>query len=204
MISSLGCIKRLSTKEGSAGSKCSSHRNQGTGGYFRAGWTEELTDRPVQPAPPETIDVEAIDDDVIESSALAFAEAKNNSRRSRQRAVVDVDSGWPAQSTNNNPNRCRRFLSSPTVINCDNYINLESSPQSLVEEIIKPQPSPKPKEPTFNCPICMGSLNEEMSTRWSSFHQPAECEHHAQLVMDNANCIEKRKKQCSRRISGAI
>ncbi|KAK8640151.1 hypothetical protein V6N13_007911 [Hibiscus sabdariffa] len=146
MISSLGCIK-------------------GTGGYFRAGWTEELTDRPVQPAPPETIDVEAIDDDVIESSALAFAEAKNNSRRSRQRAVVDVDSGWPAQSTNNNPNRCRRFLSSPTVINCDNYINLESSPQSLVEEIIKPQPSPKPKEPTFNCPICMGSLNEEMSTR---------------------------------------
>ncbi|KAK8658542.1 hypothetical protein V6N13_036745 [Hibiscus sabdariffa] len=71
---------------------------------------EELTDQPVHPAPPETIDVEAIDDDVIESSALAFAEAKNNSRRSRRRAVVDVDSGLPAQSTNNNPNRCRRFL----------------------------------------------------------------------------------------------
>ncbi|KAK9020482.1 hypothetical protein V6N11_010506 [Hibiscus sabdariffa] len=117
---------------------------------------EELTDQPVHPAPPETIDVEAIDDDVIESSALAFAEAKNNSRRSRRRAVVDVDSGLPAQSTNNNPNRCRRFLPSPTVINCDHYINLESSPQSMVEEIIKPQPSPK--EPTFNCPICMGKM----------------------------------------------
>ncbi|GMJ00682.1 SUMO-targeted ubiquitin E3 ligase 1 [Hibiscus trionum] len=125
--------------------------------------SEELTDQPVQLAPPATIDVEAIDDDVIESSAIAFAEAKNNSRRSRGRAVVDLDSGWPARSTNNNQNRCRRFLPSPTVINCDHYINLESSPQSMVEEIIKPQPSPK--EPTFNCPICMGSLNEEMSTR---------------------------------------
>ncbi|GMI73490.1 SUMO-targeted ubiquitin E3 ligase 1 [Hibiscus trionum] len=125
--------------------------------------SEELTDLPVQPAPPATIDVEAIDDDVIESSAIAFAEAKNNSRRSRGRIVVDVDSGWPARSTNNNQNRCRRLLLSPTVINCDHYINLESSPQSTVKEITKPQPAPK--EPTFSCPICMGSLNEEMSTR---------------------------------------
>ncbi|KAE8708486.1 TATA-binding protein-associated factor 2N-like isoform X1 [Hibiscus syriacus] len=117
--------------------------------------SEELTDHPAQPA--------TIDDDVIESSAIAFAEAKNNSRRSRGRTVVDVDSGWPARSTNNSQNRCREFLSSSTAINCDHYINLESSPRSMAEEIIRPQPSPK--EPTFNCPICMGSLKEEMSTR---------------------------------------
>ncbi|KAG4192455.1 hypothetical protein ERO13_A07G158100v2 [Gossypium hirsutum] len=125
--------------------------------------SEQLTAQPVQPPPPATIDVEAIDDDVIESSAIAFAAAKNNSRRSRGRTVVDVDSGRLARSTNNNLNRCRRLPPSPVVINCDRYINLESSPQSMVKEITKPQPLPK--EPTFNCPICMGSLNEEMSTR---------------------------------------
>ncbi|MBA0822040.1 hypothetical protein Goarm_018860 [Gossypium armourianum] len=55
--------------------------------------SEQLTAQPVQPPPSATIDVEAIDDDVIESSAIAFAAAKNNSRRSRGRTVVDVDSG---------------------------------------------------------------------------------------------------------------
>ncbi|KHG00082.1 RING finger 10 [Gossypium arboreum] len=80
---------------------------------------EDQTNQSVQSGPPATIDVEAIDDDVIESSARAFAEAQNNSRRSRGRTVV--------------------------------------------EEITKPQPPPK--EPTFNCPICMGPLTEEMSTR---------------------------------------
>ncbi|XP_022727779.1 E3 ubiquitin-protein ligase RNF4-like [Durio zibethinus] len=123
---------------------------------------EEVTN---QPAPAATIDVEAIDDDVIESSARAFAEAKTNSRRSRGRTVlVDVDSGRPARSTNNNQNRHRRLPPSPTVINCDHYIILESAAKStVVEEIIEPQPPPK--EPTFSCPICMGSLIEEMSTR---------------------------------------
>ncbi|GMI66370.1 SUMO-targeted ubiquitin E3 ligase 1 [Hibiscus trionum] len=119
---------------------------------------EEQTIQSVQLGPPATIDVEAIDDDVIESSARAFAEAQNNSRRSRGRTVVDVDSVGLAhisplpdwRSTHNNPNRL--------------VINLESSPQLVVEEIIKPPPPP-PKEPTFNCPICMGPLTEEMSTR---------------------------------------
>ena len=35
---------------------------------------EEVTGQSVQPSPPAAIDVEAIDDDVIESSARAFAE----------------------------------------------------------------------------------------------------------------------------------
>ncbi|XP_039031258.1 E3 ubiquitin-protein ligase RNF4-like isoform X2 [Hibiscus syriacus] len=127
----------------------------------QAGYGEQ-TSQSVQLGPPATIDVEAIDDDVIESSARAFAEAQNNSRRNRGRTVVDVDSahippllGW--RSTDNNQNRARRLSPSPSVM------NLECSTQSVVEEIITPQ-SPR-KEPTFNCPICMGPLTEEMSTR---------------------------------------
>ncbi|TYG45272.1 hypothetical protein ES288_D11G160700v1 [Gossypium darwinii] len=115
---------------------------------------EDQTNQSIQTGPPATIDVEAIDDDVIESSARAFAEAQNNSRRSRGRTVVDVDS---ARSSNNNQNRHRRLPPSSSII------NLEISPQSIVQEITKPQPPPK--EPTFNCPICMGPLTEEMSTR---------------------------------------
>ncbi|KAK8717880.1 hypothetical protein V6N13_045133 [Hibiscus sabdariffa] len=67
---------------------------------------EVVAGHPVEAVPLDTIDVEAIEDDVIESSATAFAEVK---------------------------------------------------------EIIKPQPPPR--EPTFNCTICMGSLTEETSTR---------------------------------------
>lgn len=39
----------------------------------RAGY-EEQTNQSIQSGPPATIDVEAIDDDVMESSARAFAE----------------------------------------------------------------------------------------------------------------------------------
>jgi hypothetical protein len=48
---------------------------------------------PSQPAP-TMIDVDAIEDDVIESSASAFAEAKSKSRNARRRPLmVDVESG---------------------------------------------------------------------------------------------------------------
>ena len=43
-------------------------------GTFQQAGSEEVTSQHVQPAPPAAIDVEAIDDDVIESSARAFAE----------------------------------------------------------------------------------------------------------------------------------
>ncbi|XVE78117.1 hypothetical protein DITRI_Ditri13aG0118100 [Diplodiscus trichospermus] len=114
------------------------------------------------------IDVEAIDDDVIESSPRAFAVARNNSRRRGRTVVVDVDSGHLARSNNNNQNKRRRFCPNRTVINCDQYINLinlESATHTAVapKEVIMPQPPPK--EPTFNCPICMGPFTEEMSTK---------------------------------------
>ncbi|XP_062078017.1 uncharacterized protein LOC133782681 [Humulus lupulus] len=111
--------------------------------------------------PPATIDVEAIDDDVIESSPRAFAAAKNN-RRNHRRIVVDVDSEERNRITHNNHKR-RRTAPNQTIINCDFYINLESSANSTNENV--PKPPPPPKEPTFSCPICMGQLVEEMSTK---------------------------------------
>ncbi|XP_011024631.1 PREDICTED: E3 ubiquitin-protein ligase RNF4 isoform X2 [Populus euphratica] len=108
--------------------------------------------------PPPTIDVDAIDDDddVIESSPRAFAQAKNNSRRA---VVVDVESG--GRFTHN---KRRRVPPNQTIINCDLYINLEggSSSSSSKRENVQTLP---PKEPTFNCPICLCPLVEEMSTK---------------------------------------
>nr|TKS12069.1 E3 ubiquitin-protein ligase RNF4 isoform X2 [Populus alba] len=109
--------------------------------------------------PPPTIDVDAIDDDdddVIESSPGAFAQAKNNSRRA---VVVDVESG--GRFTHN---KRRRVPPNQTIINCDLYINLEggSSSSSSKRENVQTLP---PKEPTFNCPICLCPLVEEMSTK---------------------------------------
>ncbi|KAK4261944.1 hypothetical protein QN277_004874 [Acacia crassicarpa] len=111
---------------------------------------------------PAMIDVEAIDDDVVESTPRAFAEAKNNSRRNRSRAIVDVDLDQ-TRVAKNNRNKRRRDYPSQTIINCDLYINLEGSSSSMKENVRK-SPEP-PEEPVFNCPICMGPLVEEMSTR---------------------------------------
>ncbi|KAI9084968.1 hypothetical protein K1719_032960 [Acacia pycnantha] len=112
---------------------------------------------------PAMIDVEAIDDDVVESTPRAFAEAKNNSRRNRSRAIFDVDLEDQTRVTKNNRNKRRRDYPSQTIINCDLYINLEGSSSSMKENVRK-SPEP-PKEPVFNCPICMGPLVEEISTR---------------------------------------
>ncbi|KAA8550606.1 hypothetical protein F0562_002290 [Nyssa sinensis] len=129
------------------------------------------------PIPLAPIDVEAFDDDVIISSPRAFAEAKNNSRRNHGRAVVvDVDSEErTSRLTPNNRNKRRRVSSNQTIINCDLYINLEGSSystrdnvRSVVSPPMPPPPPPPPppsKEPTFNCPVCMGPLVEEMSTK---------------------------------------
>ncbi|KAE9593395.1 putative aminoacyltransferase, E1 ubiquitin-activating enzyme [Lupinus albus] len=113
---------------------------------------------------PPTIDVEAFDDDVIESSPRAFAEAKNknNSRRNRRRTIVDVDLDDQTRVTDNNCNKRNRVSLGQSIINCDLYINLEGS-SSLVRENMPP-PEP-PKEPVFNCPICIGPLVEEVSTK---------------------------------------
>ncbi|RDX77422.1 E3 ubiquitin-protein ligase RNF4, partial [Mucuna pruriens] len=100
------------------------------------------------------IDVDAIDDDVVESSPRAFAEAKSNARRRvRRRTVVDVDL---VDGTRGDP-------PNQTIINGNLYINLDTSSSSARENA--PKSPERPKEPVFNCPICMGPLVEEMSTR---------------------------------------
>ncbi|XP_012085071.1 E3 ubiquitin-protein ligase RNF4 isoform X2 [Jatropha curcas] len=130
----------------------------------------------VRPIPANTIDVEAIDDDVIESSPRAFAEAKSNAQRNNAQrnhtqrtcgnaVVVDVDSGRTTRLTYNNPNKRRRSPSNHAVINCEHYVNLESSGSSMRDNAQQLQPPPPPKEPTFNCPICMGPFVEETSTK---------------------------------------
>ncbi|XP_020215115.1 E3 ubiquitin-protein ligase RNF4 [Cajanus cajan] len=117
----------------------------------------QVQQQPQVPQPP-LIDVEAIDDDVVECTPTAFAEAKNYSRRNRGRTIVDVDSEDPTRVADNNQNK-RRRQSNPTIIICDEYINLEGGGSSM-----KKPPEP-PKEPVFNCPICIGPLVEETSTR---------------------------------------
>lgn len=117
------------------------------------------------PSLPPPIDVEAIDDDVVISSPRAFAEAKNNSmRNSGHTVVVDIESeGRPSR------NKRRRVPANQTVINCDIYVDLEGSSNSMRKsqhsELTAPLPPVPPKELTFNCPVCMGQLVEETSTK---------------------------------------
>ncbi|CAL1361648.1 unnamed protein product [Linum trigynum] len=107
-----------------------------------------------------TIDVEALDDDVIESSPTAFAEARNNARRTRSRTVFDVESG---QTTAVTPCMLEKRRRVP-VINCD-LINLESNSGSVKNKVEPPAAPPPPPEPIFNCPICMSPFVEETSTK---------------------------------------
>ncbi|GAU49463.1 hypothetical protein TSUD_91350 [Trifolium subterraneum] len=95
----------------------------------------------------------------------------------RRKVGLDLDLNLPAgehpfaenpaeeQTRISNSNRYKRRREPPnqTIINCDLYINLEGSSSSTMETVKKP-PEP-PKEPVFSCPICMGPLVEEMSTR---------------------------------------
>lgn len=120
----------------------------------------------VPEAPPAPIDVEAFDDDVIISSPRAFAEAKNNSRRNRgQAVVVDVDSEEPSRIPPITRSKRRRGSMNQTL-NCGLFINLEASSNSMKDSAkCDLPPPPPPKELTFNCPVCMGPLVEEVSTK---------------------------------------
>ncbi|KAG7011333.1 RING finger protein-like protein [Cucurbita argyrosperma subsp. argyrosperma] len=175
------------------------NRDQGETSQFGFPEAQVNQQQSVQPA---MIDIEAIDDDVIESSARAFAEAKNKSRRNARKNIVDVDAdggleffgsdhitGWLAirtcleckgrqqwllpsfqliwtlwakersRASNNNRSKRRRDVPNQQTVNSDLLINLEGSNSSMKEK------AAPPKEPNFSCPICMGPLVEETSTR---------------------------------------
>ncbi|XP_018482890.1 uncharacterized protein LOC108853909 [Raphanus sativus] len=110
---------------------------------------------PSQPVP-TMIDVDAIEDDVIESSASAFAEAKSKSTGARRRSLmVDVESGG---LTRLSANKRRRIPPNQPVIDCE-HVSVD------VRESSPKPPPPPPEEPKFSCPICMCPFTEETSTK---------------------------------------
>lgn len=111
------------------------------------------------------IDVEALDDDVIIiSSPRALAEAKNSYTRTRGQVIlVDEDSDDRLPKFNSR-NKRRRVSTNQSTLIGDIYINLEAN-SSLKAVTAQSAIPPKPIEPTFSCPVCMGTLVEEMSTK---------------------------------------
>ncbi|KAG6571590.1 hypothetical protein SDJN03_28318, partial [Cucurbita argyrosperma subsp. sororia] len=122
------------------------NRDQGETSQFGFPEAQVNQQQSVQPA---MIDIEAIDDDVIESSARAFAEAKNKSRRNARKNIVDVDAEERSRASNNNRSKRRRDVPNQQTVNSDLLINLEGSNSSMKEK------AAPPKEPNFSCPICM-------------------------------------------------
>ncbi|KAK6141841.1 hypothetical protein DH2020_024413 [Rehmannia glutinosa] len=154
---------------------CESRDPEGTSIRTRSQDRQAAQENATLPSP---IDVEAIDDDVIISSPRAFAEvtlcfqAKNNSRRTREHTiVVDLESDHLMLQDDERSarNKRRRVSTNQTIINCDLYINLDgcsnSKRKSGQSVTLPPPPPPPPKEPTFSCPVCMGALVEETSTK---------------------------------------
>ncbi|KAK9069372.1 hypothetical protein SSX86_011275 [Deinandra increscens subsp. villosa] len=135
------------------------------------GGQESLVNQPAGSTLPAPIDVEELDDDVVISSPRAFEEAKKKSRR--RTLVIDVDSEEVAVRLGlNQVNKRRRGHPNPPSINCELYVNLEGSSDSMLQREraqfvapAPPPPPPPPKEPTFSCPVCMGPLVEEVTTK---------------------------------------
>ncbi|KAG8387277.1 hypothetical protein BUALT_Bualt02G0004700 [Buddleja alternifolia] len=155
------CRKRMLNVDLNAVPQCENRGLEGTSNG--AGSQDSQAGQEGGATLPGPIDLEAFDDDVVISSPRAFAEAKNNSRRNHGRTiVVDVDS-----EERSCRNKRRRAQTNQTIINCDLYINLEGgSSNSMRNSGKSPPPSPPPpKEPTFTCPVCMGPLVEEVSTK---------------------------------------
>ncbi|KAK4365597.1 hypothetical protein RND71_013477 [Anisodus tanguticus] len=115
--------------------------------------------------PPAPIDVEALDDDVmIISSPREIAQAKNSFMRTHGQVIlVDEDSEDRFLKSNSRGKRRRVSTNQSTLIG-DIYINLEAN-SSLKAVAAQSAIPPKPVEPTFSCPVCMGTLVEEMSTK---------------------------------------
>ncbi|XP_010464331.1 PREDICTED: E3 ubiquitin-protein ligase RNF4-like [Camelina sativa] len=102
----------------------------------------------IVPAPPLiVIDAMEDDDDVVESTASAFALARIKSRGARRGpVVVDVDSGTNTRST-------RRRSDQTSADSAELNKPRKSMAVAPVEE------------PKFNCPICISPFTEEVSTK---------------------------------------
>ncbi|GFZ02017.1 hypothetical protein Acr_15g0006260 [Actinidia rufa] len=147
-------------------------------------------------APPAPIDVDAFDDDVVICSPRAFAEVAAMATPLRQCAptLTSVDAtDWTSArqhrmcpmifGTKDKRKEGKRIsewkgederrgdICSPIQYPCINFVTSNGMERENVQSV---EPSP-PKEPTFKCPVCMGQLAEEMSTKCGhifSLHLP--------------------------------
>uniref|UniRef100_A0A5B7BW46 RING-type domain-containing protein n=1 Tax=Davidia involucrata TaxID=16924 RepID=A0A5B7BW46_DAVIN len=115
-------------------------------------------------------DLEPVDDEVVICSPRSFAEARDKSRRNRGvMELFDEETAFRRERTARlfpDSNRGRRAPAKQTTVTGDLYINLEGSEKTKNRNAAElPQIVPPPKEPTFSCPICIGPLVEETSTK---------------------------------------
>ncbi|KMS96994.1 hypothetical protein BVRB_7g179750 [Beta vulgaris subsp. vulgaris] len=122
------------------------------------------------------IDVDSLEEDVVLSSPRAFAAAKNNSRRNQTRSsnVADVEILSASRPAANNRCKRQRVPTNQPIINCELYVipdrndsDVSGTGESFPGKTrsVAPPPPPPPPEPVFNCPVCMGPLVEEMTTK---------------------------------------
>ncbi|KAK3007552.1 hypothetical protein RJ639_014557 [Escallonia herrerae] len=118
---------------------------------------------------PPPIDVETLDDDAVANNLYCFCLLFSSLFPGLNLIPsVIIAEERHSRFAPSNRNKRRRTSANQTIINCDLYINLEGSSNSMrekVQKVASPPPPPPPKEPTFTCPICMGPLVEEMSTK---------------------------------------
>ncbi|KAF3456618.1 hypothetical protein FNV43_RR01272 [Rhamnella rubrinervis] len=123
--------------------------------------------------PQTSKDFDVIDDEVVIISPRRFAEAKNNSRRN-----VEVRDTVGAETEVNNrrsdvstsyPLNCnkRRRIKNKAVLNWELYVNSEDTCKIQTKNAnLDPKTSESASGPaSLSCPICMGTLKEETSTK---------------------------------------
>ncbi|KAK9289206.1 hypothetical protein L1049_017680 [Liquidambar formosana] len=139
---------------------------------------QELQDEEhVQSLQQAIVDIEAIDDDIVISSPKRFYEA----RRNREVIVVNDEDTclYNGQSVTELTelticlpvccNKHRRITQTQKDTNWELYKSLEVGDKTKTKNVPVPPefpPSvPLPKASTFSCPVCMGQLIEETSTK---------------------------------------
>ncbi|KAM5569596.1 E3 ubiquitin-protein ligase BRE1-like [Rosa sericea] len=129
-------------------------------------------------APQTSNDCEVIDEDIAFISPVIYAQSKNSSRRNLEvRDVVATNtemhsghSDWGAQIPQI-PLHChkrKRTLRNQAVLNWELHFSSEDGDKNKIEEVPSPElpESTPPQEiPSFSCPICLGPLSEETSTK---------------------------------------
>ncbi|KAM1466312.1 hypothetical protein ACFX2I_031523 [Malus domestica] len=125
-------------------------------------------------------DCEVVDDEVVIISPRVYAQAKNNSRRNlevrdasatnseRQNGHTDVPPQLPVPLLPLHCHKRRRTLRNQAVLNWEHHFSLEDNDENKTKEVSIPElaeNTPPPETPSFSCPICLGPLSEETSTK---------------------------------------